>query len=129
MPQMKPTLNESLLEDRNASDDFPTEVTWEPSQPQDVHEMERMGWICLNPRDRKGGIMRHYVLSDKGRKKLSSMRRKAVIRMDLEGNYIEQYASMTEASEKTGVATTSICGCCKGKFKTAGGFRWRYAEE
>lgn len=75
------------------------------------------------------GRRHNYVLSEKGREKLSSMRRKAVIRMDLDGNDIEQYASMTEASDKTGVVTTSICGCCKGRFKTAGGFRWRYAEE
>ena len=27
------------------------------------------------------------------------------------------------------ILTTSICNCCKGRSKTAGGYIWKYAEE
>ena len=47
----------------------------------------------------------------------------------LEGKVIDTYLSIKEASEKTGVNSTSICKCCKGKRKSAGGFLWRYKEE
>lgn len=39
------------------------------------------------------------------------------------------YLTMHEASKQTGAAVSAICSCCKGKAKTAGGFRWKYAEE
>ena len=42
---------------------------------------------------------------------------------------IDTYLSIKEASEITGINSTSICKCCKGKRKSAGGFLWRYQEE
>ena len=33
------------------------------------------------------------------------------------------------AEEKTGINNRNICGCCKGKTKTAGGYIWRYADD
>ena len=38
------------------------------------------------------------------------------------------YNSLKEAEEKTGVSWACISNCCRGKTKTAGGFRWMYAE-
>ena len=37
-----------------------------------------------------------------------------------------QYDSIVEAEEKTGVCKSSICGCCNGRRKTAGGYHWKY---
>lgn len=39
------------------------------------------------------------------------------------------YRTAHEANRLTGVNFSSICKCCKGITKTAGGFRWKYAEE
>lgn len=39
----------------------------------------------------------------------------------------EQYQSVREAAEITGVDSSSITKCCKGKRKICGGFHWRYA--
>lgn len=52
---------------------------------------------------------------------------KPVLKYDLSGNYIEEYNSIQEAvklNEKTN--RSSLSGCCTGKFKTSGGFIWRY---
>lgn len=38
------------------------------------------------------------------------------------------YPSASIASKELSVNATSICGCCKGNLKTAGGYRWRYAS-
>jgi len=40
------------------------------------------------------------------------------------------YFGMREAQRKTGIHSTSIAQCCKGgKYKTAGGYHWKYAKK
>lgn len=51
---------------------------------------------------------------------------KEVIKCDLDGNEIECFGSMKEAERMTGIHYTNISACCKGKTKTAGGFKWIY---
>lgn len=38
------------------------------------------------------------------------------------------YSSLAEASDKTGLSKASICYCCKGKYKSAGGYHWKYVD-
>ena len=43
-----------------------------------------------------------------------------------DGFLIKIWDTQKEASEATGVAQGSICHCCYGRLKTAGGFRWSF---
>lgn len=61
--------------------------------------------------------------------KPQSNRRKKVIQYDLEGNEINKFESIKEASEITKTIRTSIISCLKKKNKTANGFMWSYEEE
>lgn len=74
----------------------------------------------------KNGLNHHRRIAGKDNK-LS----KAIIKCDLNGNEIEQFGSITEASRKCGVSDTNIIGVAKRKrgHHTAGGFIWRYANE
>ena len=38
------------------------------------------------------------------------------------------YESMKQASEETGLAKSGISFCCKGRYKTSGGYHWEYVE-
>lgn len=44
------------------------------------------------------------------------------------GEMLATFPSMTEARRVTGIAQSSIYKCCRGKLKSAGGFRWQYAR-
>ena len=57
---------------------------------------------------------------------IPSSRRKAVICLDLEGNALNEYESLTKAQEETGVDLREISSCCCGRRKTAKGFQWRF---
>lgn len=51
---------------------------------------------------------------------------KPVLQYDLEGNFIREFGSQTEASyiiEKTG---DGIGACCRGKYKTSYGYIWKF---
>lgn len=56
---------------------------------------------------------------------------RAVVQMDMEGNTIAVFESMTAAGIATGIDKIYISNCCSPfrKQKTAGGFKWRYAEK
>jgi len=58
-----------------------------------------------------------------------SQQPKKVIQLDKDGNKINSYMSIKEAQNKLGLSCGTICKVCKGINKTAGGFKWRYAEE
>lgn len=49
-----------------------------------------------------------------------------VYQYDLEGNFVREFESLTEAAKSCNSVTTNISKCCKGNFHTAGGFIWRY---
>lgn len=38
------------------------------------------------------------------------------------------FDSITDASVKTCISLPSICRCCKGQFKHAGGYQWKYKD-
>lgn len=51
---------------------------------------------------------------------------KAVCQYDLKNNFIDKFESIKEANKHTGINKADICSCCKGKFKKAGNFIWKY---
>ena len=56
---------------------------------------------------------------------------KPIIQLSLKGEYIKEYESALEAERQLniGIISKHISGCCKGKRKTTGGFRWVYKDE
>lgn len=59
--------------------------------------------------------------------KMSNKNKKSVLQFDLEGNFIAEYDSAEEAAKSCGL--TNVSACCRGKYKTAGGFLWRYKND
>lgn len=56
---------------------------------------------------------------------------KEVLQYDLNGNFIEEYISIADASRKLGHPKSygDISKCCKGKLKTCLGYVWKFKEK
>jgi group I intron endonuclease len=54
---------------------------------------------------------------------------KKVGKYDLEGKLLATYESISEAGRREDILYQSICKVCKGKYKTAGGFIWKYITD
>ena len=54
--------------------------------------------------------------------------RKEIVQYDMNMNLVSEFENIRQANIKTGVNDSRIRGCCKGKYKTAGGFIWKYKE-
>ena len=64
-----------------------------------------------------------------GRTGCKNVLSKTVIRIDAQnGEEIDVFAGMMDACRATGIPHESICRCCKGKQKTAGGYIWKYRD-
>ena len=68
------------------------------------------------------GLKGHSV-SEEHRAKLS----KKILQFSKSGEFIREWPSMREAERELGIAQSSICRCCNGKRKYAGGYIWEYA--
>lgn len=55
--------------------------------------------------------------------------KKKVVKLDLNGNYIDEYNSVLEAGENNNIWKGGISTVLKGRQKTAGGFIWKYKED
>lgn len=54
--------------------------------------------------------------------------KKPVLQFDKQNNAIKLWSSITEAAKTLNIHKSCISGCCRGKHKTGGGFRWAYVE-
>lgn len=56
---------------------------------------------------------------------------KKVIQLDLNGNFIKEWNSIKEMSKTLKINYSHISACCRNEYgrKTAGGYKWKYAEK
>ena len=54
-------------------------------------------------------------------------RKKKVLQYTLEGEFVNEFKSVAEASKLTGCNKSSIAKVCRGERKRCGGFIWKYA--
>ena len=77
-------------------------------------------------------VSRHHrnrarVCSDECKRKLNSKASSiSVIQMSIDGEFIKEWKSATEAAKALNGERTSIVICLKGRTKTALGYKWRY---
>lgn len=51
---------------------------------------------------------------------------RSVIQLSLSGEVIKKWSSIKEASKAVNCCDSHISKCCKGKYKSAGGYKWKY---
>lgn len=80
-----------------------------------------------------GGYQWRYKVENKidsieAYQRTESHRKRSIIQLDLDGNLINTFDSVTEASIKLGVDRSNISSCLIGKSKRCGGYQWVYAD-
>ena len=49
-----------------------------------------------------------------------------ILQLTKSGEFIKEWQSACEAGRQLRISQSHICQCCKGRYKSAGGFMWRY---
>ena len=80
--------------------------------------------------NREGGGNENKIRSIETKRLISSLHGgESVVQYDLQGKFIERWDYVSEAANKVGANPDLIYKCCRGKAKTAGGFRWAFAKD
>lgn len=83
------------------------------------NKVDNLEWVTKSQNNR------HGTKAERQAEKV----RKVVLQYDVEGNFLKEWSSATEAEQAiSGKFTGAISHCCKGKSKTAFGFVWRFKE-
>lgn len=61
-------------------------------------------------------------------KKSAIKRSIPILQFTKSGEFIREWPSLSVVQRQLGIAQSSICKCCKGQRKFAGGFVWRYKD-
>lgn len=75
--------------------------------------------------------------TEETRKKMSEQRkgkpkykiRIPIVQLDLQGNFIKEYDSATQANKELNLYESGITKCCKGKQNQCGGYKWVYKSD
>ena len=51
-----------------------------------------------------------------------------ILQFSIDGTFVKEWSSATEAYHQLGISQGNICSCCKGRLKHAGGYVWRYKD-
>jgi hypothetical protein len=87
--------------------------------------IDNLEW-CTSSQNKKHAFKIGLKISKKGRDNDKSIKIK---QMDKNNKLINIFYGIREAERKTNINHTSIILCCKGKRKTAGGYKWKYLVE
>lgn len=82
---------------------------------------------CCNGRTNVShGYIWRYDGDSISRAKNNNRKSKWITQLDSDGNIINEFKSVKNASDSTKISRTQIGYCCRGLYKSAGGFIWKY---
>lgn len=85
------------------------------------NKVDNLEW-CTNGENQKHAYINN-LQTRKARKSIE------VCQLDTEGNVIKKWKSIGKAHKEMNIAYSSIVNCCKGIYKTGGGYIWRYLKD
>ena len=79
---------------------------------------------CLHKRNHAGDYLWRYA-SDESPQPYEG-RGTRVLQYDLQGKFLKRFVNARVASKEVGCFLQQITQCCKGTYKSAGGYQWKY---
>lgn len=86
---------------------------------------ESISHACVGDRKTSNGFYWSYTSTFDLKE---DYRKKKVIQYDLEGEILNDYDSIAEASKATEINKSSVAKCCRGERKKAGNFIWKFSD-
>jgi hypothetical protein len=102
------------------------------SEAQEISGINSIGSAVNGKAKQMGGFIWRRKGEDVGEidfDRYSLHHARPVKQYSLRGDELASFLSIKDASETTGIQRLSIINCARGKFRTAGGYVWRYCDE
>jgi hypothetical protein len=93
---------------------------------------QNIALVCKNINLTAGGfrfLFKHDYIPEKKYVAIKNNNKKSVIQLNINGEIIKIYESITNASIELKLQNSHISSCCKGKRQTTGGFKFMYLSD
>lgn len=97
------------------------------NNPKNNH-IDNLEWCTQTENMQHAVRMGRHKSPFKGKYGAANCRARAIKQFTLSGDLVAAYDSMCLAKCATGIDNSAISMCCSGRRKTAGGYKWSYAE-
>lgn len=97
---------------------------------------ENLEWVTIKENNNYGTHNERIAKANRGKKrsqetieKLSKSHSIPIVQLDLHGNFIAVHQGATQVGRDLGFYSSNINACCKGKYKTAHGYKWYFLKD
>lgn len=101
------------------------------------NHIENLRWCTLTENQNNPLTLKKFSqtstgrrFSEETRKRMSAIHKEIhftpIYQLSLSGEIIKEWPGLKIAAEELGVQHRSISQCCRGRYKTAGGYKWKY---
>lgn len=105
-------------------------LTWIPTEDTSLVVIHKDGNKYNNKASNlRWGTQQEVMKQTRSNGMKQSIKSYAVLQLDLEENIIKEWDSIKGAAEGVGITGSAISGVCRGRKRTAGGFKWCYKNQ
>ena len=79
-------------------------------------------------RNKGNSYAKGYKRTPESIKNITEKRKKSIYQLDKQDNILKEWPSIKEASLSLRIQSSDINNCCRGKNKTAGGYKFKYKQ-